>query len=728
MPTATPARRWKRLHLVVVLAAAALVLTASAAGADEGMWPINLFPSDAVTQRHGVTLSPSLLDKAMKASVRFNNGGSGAFVSRDGLVMTNHHVAQGCIAKLSAEPGAPNLMAEGFVAANPGEEKPCPDLELNVLQKIEDVTARVEAAAARTDAGDDSAKNAAKNAARKAEMSRVEKECADASGLRCDVVTLYGGGLYHLYSYKKYTDVRLAFAPEFQIAFFGGDPENFTFPRNDLDVTFLRVWEGNQPLRVADFFPFSARGPVDGDVVFVSGHPGSTDRLTVLAKVELLRDVTYPLILDRFAARHAVLAQYAARGDREERASHDELFSIANSLKAIGGYQRGLTDPAFMAELKRRQNELIVRVNALPEARLPRAERDRLLEAWPRLEKAYRDHRSYARALAVLERQLGPAGDLVRIARHLVRMADELPKKSEERLREYRDSNLASVELALFSEAPIEPSLDVELVASGLENMKLVLGARHPNVKAALLGKDPRARAAEVVGGTALADVAVRKAVVERIRRGEGKAALDELNDPLVELVRSYDGAARALRKRYEDEVEGVERTYAGRIAEATGKVYGTSVYPDATFTLRLSTGVVKGYEEDGRRVSWSTGFGDLYRKHKRHRGEPPWDLPRRWLDRQGAVDFTVPFNFVSTNDIIGGNSGSPVWNEHGQVVGLIFDGNIHSLPNRFLYGEERARAVSVASSGILHALARVHGAHHLVDELLPAAGTGAGE
>jgi hypothetical protein len=698
-----------------------IVLGALATGparADEGMWPFNLYPVEAIQKKHDVKISPALLDKAMKSSVRFNNGGSGSFVSRDGLVMTNQHVAQDCLGKLSEQPGAPNIAVDGYLARGTAEERRCPDLELNVLQKIDDVTAPVEEAA--KGASDD----AERNAKRKAAMAKLEKACADASGMRCDVVTLYGGGMYHLYTYKKYTDVRLTFAPEFQIAFFGGDPDNFTYPRNALDVTFFRVYEADQPAQVAHFLPFSARGPIEGDPVFVSGHPGSTDRFTALAKLEGLRDVTYPLILQRYAALRDVYAAYIARGPTEKRAAHEEFVKIENSLKAIGGFQGGLLDKELMAELKRRQDDLIVKVNALPDA----AERDRLLEAWPRLEKAYASSRSYARQLFVLERQLAPFGQLASIARHLVRLADELPKKSEDRLREYRDSNLASLELSLFSEAAIEPSLEVEKIAFGLSNMELVLGKRDAVVRAALVGKSARARASEVVAGSRLADVAVRRALYERLKKGEGSAALDEAKDPLIELVRSYDQAARALRKRFEDEVEGAERTYNGRIAEAMGKVYGTSVYPDATFTLRISTGVVKGYVEDGKPVAWRTAFGDLYRKHKRHGGKEPYHLPQRWADRMSSVDFTVPFNFVSTNDIIGGNSGSPVWNERGQVVGLIFDGNIQSLPNRFLYDEKQARAVSVAANGILHALERVYGARHIVDELLPVAAAGSGE
>jgi hypothetical protein len=688
------------------------LVAATAATADEGMWPFNLYPVEQIEKKHGVKVTPELLERAMKSSVRFNNGGSGSFVSKDGLVMTNHHVASDCIAKLTAEPGAPNYMEDGFVSKGRSDERQCPDLELNVLQKIEEVTSQVEAAAK------DAPNDADKNKARKAEMSKIEKACADASGMRCDVVTLYGGGRYDLYTYKKYTDVRLVFAPEFQSAFFGGDPDNFTFPREDLDLALVRVYENDKPASLTHYLPFSTRGPHDGDTVFVSGHPGSTDRFTVLAKLELLRDVSYPTILDRYTAWQKILVDYMKRGSAEEKAAHDDFFSVENALKAIKGYNSGLNDKELMGDFKRRQDELLVKLNALQD----KNERDRLLEAWPKLEKAYKGMRDYGKPLFVTERNLGPNGELFGIARTLVRLADEMPKKSEERLREYRDSNLPSVELHLFSTAHIEPSLEIEKIAFGLENMRTVLTAKDRDVKKALNGKEPRARAEEVVKGTKLLDVNVRKALYERIKKGEGKAALDEAKDPLIEFVRSYDARARDLRKTYEDNVESAERTYNGRIAEAINKVYGTGVYPDATFTLRIATGKVAGYTEDGgRKVSWNTGFGDLYRKSKRHKDQPPYNLPKRWQEQMNNVDFTVPFNFVSTNDIIGGNSGSPVWNKDGQVVGLIFDGNIQSLPNRFVYSETQARAVSVASNGILHALERVYGARHIVDELVPA-------
>ena len=683
--------------------AAVALLAAVPAFADEGMWPFEMAPVAAVQRDHGVALTKEWLDHAMRSAVRFNNGGSGSFVSKDGLILTNHHVGADCIAKLSTGAGAADYMKEGFVARSSDEERRCPDLELNVLQQVEDVTAKVEAAAAgaQTDAD--------KNAAKKGEMAKLEKACADATGRRCDVVTLYGGGAYHLYQYQKYTDVRLAFAPEFGIAFFGGDPDNFTFPRADLDMALFRAYQDDKPAKVDRFLKFSPAGPQEGQPVFVAGHPGSTDRFTVVAKMELLRDVTYPFVLAQLEEERARLQAYMKKGDAEDRAARDAYFGLENSLKAIRGYLGGLTDPQLMAKAKRRQDQLIAGVEKLPEP-----DRARLLEAFPKLAAAYQSYRGYARELNVVERRYGPHGMLVDVAKLLLRSGDELPKKNEERLREFRASNLASLELSLFSEAPIVPSFEVEQIAIGLENMVEVLGAKDKTVKAVLAGKTPRARAEEVVAGTKLGDVAVRKALYQG-----GKKAIDAAKDPLVEMVRAYDAAARKLRKRYEDEVEGAEKAYAGRIAEANAKAFGTSVYPDATFTLRLSTGVVKGYVEDGRKVPWRTQYGDLYAKWKRAGGKDPYALPQRWIDKMPVVDFSVTFNFVSTNDIIGGNSGSPVFDRDLRVVGLIFDGNIQSLANRFVYDETQGRAVSVASNGMLHAMDRVYGAKSLVDELL---------
>ncbi len=697
--------RMQRLTLTtLVLALSLLALPAQAA---EGLWPYNMAPKAELKEAHGVELTDAWLERARLASVRFNNGGSGSFVSAKGLVMTNHHVGSDCIQKLSQ--GKTDYMAEGFVAASGAEELRCPDLELNQLRAIEDVTKKVEAAmaAAKTDE--------AKNKARKGEMSKLEKACADeakgsasrAGGLvRCDVVTLYAGGAYHLYKYRKYQDIRLAFAPEFQIGFFGGDQDNFGYPRMCLDAAFFRVYEADKPIESKAFLPLSQVGAKDAQLVFVSGHPGRTGRLEPPSQVGLRRDVTYPFLLRHLKALRAVLKAYMDRGPAQFKTARDSFFGVENGIKAITGFYQGLKDPALSKAIEARHTDA--------KARLEKMGRKDLLQAWGELKKAYEAERALYRPRSVTEGRSGPSGKLWTIAKTLLRMGDELPKPNAERLREYRDSGLQSLELRLFSKAPLDPALECERIRFGLEEMKRVLGDGHPAVKAALQGKTPQQRAKEVIEGTKLVDVEVRKA----LRKG-GKAAVDAAKDPLIELVRSIDGTARELRAEYEKKVESVERLWGGKLAQGWATAFGTSVYPDATFTLRLNYGDVKGYKEpDGTPVAWATTFADLYKKYDEAKGAMPYALPKRWLEARDKVDLKVPFNFVSTNDIHGGNSGSPVFDKDLKTVGLIFDGNIHSLPNRFLYRAERERAVSVHTHGILHALDVVYGAKALRAEL----------
>ncbi len=691
----------RSLRLALLAAAPALATPSLTLGA-EGMWPFNLAPVKQVQGEFGFPITAEWLRHAQHASVRFNNGGSGSFVSADGLVMTNHHVGADCIQSLSQ--GDTDAMRDGFLAHARKDEVRCPDLELNQLRSIQDVTAQVNTA---TEGAKD---EAAANQARKAAMSALEKTCTEATGLRCDVVTLYAGGAYHLYRYKKHQDVRLVFAPEFQAAFFGGDPDNFNYPRMCLDVAFFRVYENDAPIASADFFAFDPKGPEDGELVFVSGHPGSTDRFKTSAELAFLRDVAYPFILGNLRRRAAVLEAYMAKGDTQQRAARDTYFGVTNGIKALDGELKGLNDEGLMSAVRTRQDDVKDKLKGLPAA-----ERDRLLAAWPKLEGAFGAYAGFYEQYAVTERRSGPAGDLVRIARLLLRLADEVPKADADRLREYRDSNLQSLELSLFSPAPIDAGLQIEEITLGLESMRSVLGATDPTVVAVLGAETPRQVATRVVAGTKLIDVAVRRAL-----RTGGKVAVDAAKDPLIELVRGYDARARALRKRYEDDVESIETGYSGRIAEAWAKAYGQSVYPDATFTLRLNHGVVKGYTENGTARPWHTTIGDLFAKFDATGGKDPYTLPQRWLDARAQLDLATPFNFVTTNDIIGGNSGSPVFDRQGRAVGLIFDGNLQQLPNRFLYREGEARSISVHVTAILHALERVYGASELIGELTP--------
>lgn len=694
---------YPRLLLAVSVSLLLGLVVPGRAQADEGMWPLNMAPTKAIRAKYEVELNDAWLEHVMRASLRFNNGGSGSFVSGQGLVLTNHHVGSECIQQLSTREGADDLMKKGFVAKTHADELECPDLELNALRSIEDVTARIEAAA--------NVKSSAreKNLARKAEMAKIEKICTKKTGLRCDVVTLYSGGAYHLYRYQRYTDVRLVFAPELGIAFFGGDRDNFTYPRYCLDAALFRVYENGKPTEVKDHFRLSTTGPSEGDPIFLSGNPGSTDRFAPVAKLELLEKTAYPFILDRLKFERARLKAFAAKGKRQAKAARDELFGVENSIKALTGYLGGLEDKALMDEARKREVHLIGKVRKLEDKAL----RARLLEAWPKLETAYKAHAKFYRAHAVLERWLAPGGRLASIAKHLIRNAIEQEKKNEDRLKEYRDSNRESLELSLFSTAPIDRDLEVELVAIGLENIRTVLGPKDPLVDKLLGKKTPRQRAELAVRKSKLDDVALRK----KLFRG-GNKALAKVDDPMLTLVRIYESQARALRKRYEDEVESIERIYSGRIAEAYNAAFGSSIYPDATFTLRLNYGQVRGYREAGKPVPWHTTFGGLFQRHATAKGKAPYELPKRWLDARDAIDASTPLNFVTTNDIIGGNSGSPMLSAGGEVVGLVFDGNIHQLPNRFLYREEQARSIGVDSRAILHALTKVYGAAHLAAEL----------
>lgn len=673
----------------------AILIAAPCLRADEGMWTLDNLPLQQLQERYQFTPAPEWLEKARLASVRFNDGGSGAFVSPSGLVITNHHVALGQLQKMSNE--KKDYVKDGFFARRPAEEQSCPDLELNVLVSTENVTTRVLAAI------DSKASDAAQNLQRKAEISRIEKESFEKTKLRSDVVELYSGGQYQLYRYQKYTDVRLVMAAEVQAAFFGGDYDNFVFPRHDLDMAFFRAYEDGKPLKSPAYFRWSQDGAKDGELVFVSGHPGSTDRLMTIRQLEFKRDLELPTRLEKYARRRTALKEYAARGPEAERRSRNRIFGWENGTKAITGELAGLKDAGLMAAKKAEEDSLRAAVAARPELAFAAPSWDRLAAAQEKVAARFKDlhYRS--------------AGDskLAGIAQRIVLYVDEIAKPNDKRYEEFRDSNLGSLRFQLFSPAPVYPDMEEVLLALHLQESLDQLGADHPYVKAALGGKDPQARARELVSGTGLADPELRR----KLASG-GRKAVTASTDPLIAWARGLDGPYRELRKWSEDEVESVETLEGNRLAKARFAVLGTSTYPDATFTLRLSYGKAAGYEEGTTRVPYKTTFHGLYDRAASFDNQPPFDLSPLEAARKGDVDLATPLNFVTTNDIIGGNSGSPVFNRQGEYVGLIFDGNIPSLVGRFSYSEERNRAVAVHSAGILEALRKIYRMYSLADEL----------
>jgi len=686
-----------KFHSGIVLSILLLVM-ATATLADEGMWTFNNFPKSQIKQRYGFEITDAWLDHVRLSSVRFNNGGSGSFVSPDGLVMTNHHVGADCIQKLSTK--EKDYIRDGFYAAARNEEAKCPDLELNVLVGIEDVTRQVKEAA-KPEMGE-----AEINQAQKAAMSRLEKDCASRTGLRCDVVTLYRGGAYDLYTYKKYTDVRLVFAPEFNIAFFGGDPDNFTYPRYNLDVAFFRTYENEKPARLEQYFRWSTAGPREGEAVFVSGNPGTTGRMLTLAQLEFLRDVPYPFVLKTLARRRQLLQAFAVRGPEEARICNDQLFDVENSLKAYTGFQSGLTDKNLMAKKAAGEKELRGQVAADPR------KQKEFGAAWDAIAQAQKKYRAFYHRYYMLERQLALRSRLFEIARDIVRLVEEKTKANEKRLREYRDSNLPSLEQELFSTAPLYDSLETVILTDVLAQLREMLGAEDALLRKALGDGTAESVATRLVSETKLKDVALRKALVEG-----GREAVEASTDPMIQFARLFDPDARAARKQFEDEVESVETVNGALISKALFAIRGTSLYPDATFTLRLAFGQVKGYREGGKKIPYTTTFRGLY---GRATGKPPYKLPKSFVEKKSALNFSTPFNFVATPDIHGGNSGSPVVNQAGEIVGLIFDGNIQSLPDRFVYTDEQARAVSVHSEAIVETLRKIYGARALADELKP--------
>src|SRR6266446_4003203 len=524
-----------------------LAVAAPLALADEGMWLFNAFPKEKVKAQYGFLPTQQWLDHVRLSSVRFNNGGSGSFVSADGLTFTNHHVGADCIQKLSK--AGTDYMKTGFYAKTQADEAKCPDLELNVFTGIEDVTAKV-------NAGVKAGLSAEAGQAQRSTMSAIEKDCATSSGLRCDVVTLYSGDVFHLYKYKKYTDVRLVFAPEFDAAFFGGDPDNFTYPRYDLDITFFRVYENDKPAHIEHYLRWSKSGVKDSDLIFVSGHPGSTGRLRTMSQLEFLREVDYPSRLDTYRRRIALLQSFSTQSEENARIAKEQIFSYQNSFKALTGYLAGLDDKDAMAKKHAEEEKLEAAFKADP--------KNKSSNPWDEIAGTVKLQRKIYVPLSYLERTRGFNSELAYFARWIVRSTEEKTKPSEQRLREYRDSALPSLEQELFSTAPIYKSLETLTLADSLAQLRDALGANNPDVQKALQGKTPEEAAQDLITNTKLDDVAVRRQLYEG-----GQAAVLASTDPLIVLMRAVDPDARDLRKQYDDQVDSVERRDGAAIAKA---------------------------------------------------------------------------------------------------------------------------------------------------------------
>jgi hypothetical protein len=693
----------------VRLTALALLLALPALRADEGMWTFDNIPVKQIKAKYGVDLDAAWLKNLQLATVRFP-GGTGAFVSRGGLVVTNHHVGRGAVAQVSSAQA--DLVKNGFTAAGRSQEIKVPGLELMMLVSMKDVTARVNGAV-QPGLADQAALAARLNAL--ADLRRTEEA---KTGLTCEPVTLYQGGEYWLYRYKKFSDVRLVAAPELQVAAFGGDPDNYTYPRHNLDFSLFRVYEDGKPYRPEAILPFSAKGVAMGELTFISGHPGATYRQQTHAQMVYARDIGIPFQLHTLERQKQALQAFSATSPEARRIAAEAIYGIENGYKRLSGQLLGLAKAENLKKVETAEAALKAAVAKDP------ALQARVGGSWDQMAQAVERQKSLLKEATYLDSGRGTLVGRVAALRHaltLVRLADEASKPSAERLTEFSDGNLKATRAQLLSPRPVQKPIDATLLAAGLQEAKDELGADHPFVKALLGGQSPEAVAKAAVEGTRLDDPAVRKQLAEG-----GKAALEASTDPMILLAKKIDPFGRAIHRRLEAEVTGVFNEHGGRIAEARFKAFGRAVYPDATFTLRLGYGPVATYANGtGTLAQPFTTFMGMYDRHLGWGGNAAaaehgaWTLPERWLKRQAKLDLATPFNFIYACDTVGGNSGSPVVNVKGEFVGINFDSVFEGQGGYYVYDADTKRAVATDARAILEALRKVMGAGYLADELL---------
>ncbi|HEU4517735.1 MAG TPA: S46 family peptidase [Steroidobacteraceae bacterium] len=676
------------MKLAPVATFAALV--ALPASADEGMWTFDNPPTATIEQKYGAKLSADWLNRVRESTVRLEGGCTGSFISGDGLILTNHHCAEDCIVQNSSEGN--DLNANGFLAATREKELKCAEDAVSVLVGTEDVTAKV--AAALDGVAPDKVVEA-----RRAALTKLEQECEEGSkkaqggALKCERVSLYQGGQHWLYKYRRYEDVRLVFAPERDIAAFGGDPDNFQFPRWCLDMTILRAYDADQPARTPTHFEFDWDGAQPGDAVFVSGHPGNTDRLLTAAQLEVQRDTFMPFWLMRFSELRGRMIQYSKTGEEPRRIAESYLNSVENSIKVRRKQFDALLDPALIANAREKEQALGTAAGSFEQ-----------------IEKAQQAWRDILVPYTFIEGGAAFNSQLFQHARTLVRAAAERAKPNEQRLPEYTEARLQAVVQNLKADTPIYPDFEALRLSFGLERMREWLGPDDAVVRE-VFGKDsPDTLASRAVQQSTLRDAAARMALYEG-----GQAAIDASQDPMIRLAVAVDPAARALRKTFESEVEGPVARGQEEIAKARFAKYGTSIYPDATFTLRLSYGSMQGWDEKGQAVRpWT----ELSRAFERATGEPPFKIPPRWLAAKESIDPSTRANFTTNNDIVGGNSGSPMLSAKGEIVGLAFDGNIHSISGSYWFNDKTNRSIGVHPAYIRAALEKVYGARELLAEI----------
>jgi len=685
----------RKICSAVLLAVALWLAAGVMLHADEGMWTFDNPPLKLLKARYNFTPTQAWLDHLRLSSVRLNDGGSGSFVSPNGLLLTNHHVARGQLQKNSA--AEHDYLKDGFYAATQDQEMKSPDLEVNVLVGMEDVTARVQGAAK----GIADENKALK--ARDAETAAIAKESKDKTGLRSDVVSFYNGGEYWLYQYKAYTDVRLVFAPEQQAAFFGGDPDNFTYPRYDLDMALFRVYENGKALKTDNYLKWSAKGAAPGELIFISGHPGSTQRQDTVSQLLLQRDVYGPAVVEYLRRRVATAQAFAAQGPEQARLVGSTIFGLQNSLKVYEGRASALAEKAIMA--KKQADEDDFKRKVANNSEWQKAYGD----AWETIARVADETKPEIK-LQVFRRT---DSRLFSMAVSIVQLVTEVKKPDGDRLPQYHDASLDSLKYQLQSPAPVSPETEKLFLAAALKLGVEKLGASDAFFQAILQGGNPDETAKTLIETTKMADPAFRKSLIDG-----GEEAVAASTDPMIVAARRVDPVVRAYNAQMREKATSVLTPAGEKLGKARFLVYGKDAYPDATFTLRLSYGTVDGFPYNGTVAPPVTTYFGLYDRAASFSNKAPFDLTAKEVAALTKLTLSTPLDFVSTGDIIGGNSGSPVVNRAGELVGLIFDGNIESLAGDFVYEGRKNRAVAVHSSGMIEGLRKIYGADALADEL----------
>ena len=683
-----------RLLLAVVVVLSGVVVAVPAL-ADEGMWTFDGFPSARVKAAYGVTIDKRWLERVQAATVRIP-GCSASVVSKDGLILTNNHCVVSCLVALSDDDT--DHLKDGFLTDARTEERTCPGMFAEILVSITDVTTKINAATAGKTGGD---YVQARDAATLAAETEV---CKTVTAGRCQTISLFRGGKFAVYRYRRFTDVRMVFAPEFAAAFFGGDPDNFNFPRFNLDASFLRLYDNGKPVKTPYYLAWNATAPRAGDVTFVPGSPGSTERLLTMSQLETARDLGVPSSLLQRAELRGRLIEFGRRSPAAQRTVADAIFGTENSFKVAYGRQLALNDAGFMAARRKAETDLRAKVAADP------ALVARLGNPWADLEAVQASYFRTYQPYRQLEADAGRSSRLFDWARLLVRAAEERPKPSADRLPEFTDARLAAAQRRVLGPGKVEPDLEQLYLEFWLLKAREYLGTDTATLTMLLGSENPQGLAARLVTTTKLGDPEVRKALWEG-----GAEAIKASDDPLIKYALKIDAAARAARMAWETDVTAPTDQAAERVAQARFATYGDSVYPDATSSLRLSYGKVAGWTWRGTETGPYTTFAGLF---ARATGAEPYALAPRWAAAKDRLNPDTVFNYVTTNDIIGGNSGSPVVNARGEVIGAAFDGNIHSIAGAYGYDEAVNRCVVVSTAAITEALTKVYGRDALVKEL----------